>query len=59
MCCEYDSRGRIHNTSFSLLTYKWDQYASVFVPGKPFQPSVMQQYSFLGQFASNEDLEEL
>ncbi len=35
-----------------FMTYKWAQYARVFLPAKPFRPSVMQHYCLLGQYIS-------
>jgi hypothetical protein len=35
-----------------FITYKWAQQARLFVPGKPFPPSVMQHYVLLNPFAS-------
>jgi hypothetical protein len=37
-----------------FVTYKWAKKATVFVPGRPFQPNVMQHSSLLGPFASHE-----
>ncbi len=44
-------RAHIQNTSF-FVTYKWAQSASVFVPGKPLQLSIMKLSSLLGPFIS-------
>jgi hypothetical protein len=41
--------------SIFFVTYKWSQKVSVFDNGKPFQPSVMQHSSLLGQFVMHEE----
>ncbi len=35
-----------------FVTYEWAQWAKVFVPGKPFRPSVMLHSSLLGTLVS-------
>ncbi len=40
-CCEYDSRG-LHYKTFTAIIYGFPYKAIVLVPGKLFQPSLMQ-----------------
>jgi len=40
-CCEYGPREMYSQHSIVFVTYEWAQQVRVFVPGKPFQPSIM------------------
>ncbi len=60
-CCEYSPWVLVVKfTTLSLfVTYEWAHYARVFVPGKPFQPSVLYHSSLLDSYLSNEEIEVL
>jgi hypothetical protein len=47
--------GVIFTTIHFLCNLQMVQQARMFVPGQPFQPSVMQHYSLLGSFVSYEE----
>ncbi len=56
-CGEYNPWVCIHNTSFLFVSYEWSLKAKVFVPAKPFQPSVMKESSLLCTLITYEENE--
>ncbi len=45
-----DRRDRIY--TYTYFSHKWNRYARVFVPDRPFQPIVMQQSSLFDPFVN-------
>jgi hypothetical protein len=54
---ENTAQGPYSQSCIFFVTSKYAQYARVLVPGKPFQPCIMQHSSFLGAFVSCEENE--